>query len=403
MSHRASSSDLTRLRVGVVLGTRPEAIKLAPLVLALRESAVLEPVVISTGQHREMVGPLLAGFGVLPDLDLDLMAPGQSLTDLAGRAVRRLGEATAALELDLVVVQGDTTTSMAGALAGFYSGVKVVHLEAGLRTDDRYSPYPEEVNRRLATQLADLHLAPTDDAGRRLLDEGVDPDAVVVTGNTVVDALLETARRDAPYAGPEAARLRAIDPAARVVLVTAHRRESWGEGVAQISRAVRDVVEAHPDVVAVFPLHPNPLVRDVALAELGEHPRVVVTDPLPYADLVRLLRHSELVITDSGGIQEEACSLGTPTLVTRETTERPEGLQAGGLRLVGTDRATIVEQTTLLLRDPAAREAMVCRSLPFGDGRAAQRSVAAIERFAAAALAAPDGSARVTQGTEVPS
>jgi UDP-N-acetylglucosamine 2-epimerase (non-hydrolysing) len=371
-------------RVGVVLGTRPEAIKLAPVVAELRDRPGLDPVVISTGQHRELLDQLLAPFGIAPDIDLDLMVPGQGLTDLAGRAVSLLGAAIEDLAIDVLVVQGDTTTAMAGALAGFYLGVPVVHLEAGLRTDDRRSPFPEEVNRRLVTQLADLHLAPTDRARDRLLAEGVDPATVVVTGNTVVDALFATVHRGAPYAGPDAALLEAVHAGTdRVLLVTAHRRESWGAGIAHIAEAVAELVDAHPDLVAVFPLHPNPTVRTAVLPRLAGRPRVLLTEPLDYADFVRLLDRADLVLTDSGGVQEEACSLGRPALVTRTETEREEGAEAGGLRVVGTDPARIVAEASTLLTDPAAYDALVCRSLPFGDGQAAVRvadAVAALVR-----------------------
>lgn len=378
-----------RLRVGVVLGTRPEAIKQAPIALALAGHPGFEPVVISTGQHREMVGPLLAGFGLAATVELDLMAPGQTLTDLGGRALQALGRVIVEQSLDLVVVQGDTTTALAGALAGFYHRVPVVHVEAGLRTDDRLSPYPEEVNRRVITQLADLHLAPSAQAAERLLAEGVDPGAVAHTGNTVVDALFETVRQNRPYAGVDAVALeelnRALDGGARSLLVTAHRRESWGGGIERISTALARLVEANPDLHVVFPLHPNPVVRDVALGVLAGSPRVLTCAPLPYSDLVRVMSRARAVLTDSGGIQEEACSLGIPTLVTRDVTERPEGLAAGGLRLVGTDPATIEREVSALLHDDAAHAALVCQGLPFGDGWAAARSVAAI-----AALFAPD-------------
>ncbi|MEI5674231.1 MULTISPECIES: non-hydrolyzing UDP-N-acetylglucosamine 2-epimerase [unclassified Nocardioides] len=366
-------------RVGVVLGTRPEAVKLAPLVVALRASAHYEPVVVSTGQHRDLLAPLLGFFGVQPDLDLDLMRAGQSLADLAGLATTRIGQAIEDLGLDLLVVQGDTTTTLAGALAGFYHRVPVVHVEAGLRTDDRLSPYPEEVNRRAVTQLADLHLAPTDRAAERLLAEGVDPSRVLVTGNTVIDALFETVRRRHPYAGPDAAALADAEGAGRLLLVTAHRRESWGVGLDGIAEAVGRLVDAHPDLTVVFPVHPNPLVREPVRRRLGGSDRVLLAEPLDYPSFVRLLARADLVLTDSGGIQEEACSLGRPTLVARDTTERPEGIEAGGLRLVGTDPARIVAEATRLLTDPAAYGALVCRSLPFGDGTASARAVAALD------------------------
>ncbi|WP_244930843.1 UDP-N-acetylglucosamine 2-epimerase (non-hydrolyzing) [Nocardioides sp. W7] len=367
-------------RVGVVLGTRPEAIKLAPIVTALRDSGHYEPVVVSTGQHRHLLDQLLGFFGVTPDVDLDLMRPGQHLTDLAGLATTRIGEAVEALDLDLLLVQGDTTTTLAGALAGFYRRIPVAHLEAGLRTDDRMSPYPEEVNRRVVTQLVDLHLAPTTWAGDRLLAEGVDPTRVLVTGNTVVDALFDTVRRRHPFTGPDAAALAEVEASGRrVLLVTAHRRESWGAGLDGIAEAVARLVAAHPDLVAVFPVHPNPMVREPVRRRLGGLPSVLLTEPQDYPSFVRLMNRADLVLTDSGGIQEEACSLGKPTLVARDTTERPEGVEAGGLLLVGTEPDRIVAAADVLLTDPAAYDALVCRSLPFGDGAASARVVAALD------------------------
>ncbi|CAN5146750.1 hypothetical protein BH09ACT12_BH09ACT12_36960 [soil metagenome] len=374
---------MTRTRVGVVLGTRPEAIKLAPVVGALRRSDRYEPVVVSTGQQRDLLEQLLGYFDLAPDADLDLMVPGQSLSDLAGRALQRIGSAIETLGLDVIVVQGDTTTTLAGALAGFYRKVPVVHVEAGLRTGDKLSPYPEEANRRLVTHVADLHLAPTSLAADALLREGVDPRRVLVPGNTVVDSLFLTRRRDRPYTGPEAELLTAVHESdRRVLLVTAHRRESWGSGLDGIADAVARIVDAHPDVVAVFPVHPNPLVRASADRYLAGKDRVLRTDPLSYPDFVRLLARSDLVLTDSGGIQEEACTLGKPTLVARDVTERPEGEAAGGLRLVGTDAARIAQEAHCLLTDQAAYQALVCTSMPFGDGRAAERIVTALDLVA---------------------
>lgn len=375
-------------RIGIVLGTRPEVIKLGPVITALRASAH-EPVVVSTGQHRDLLGPLFDLFGITPVADLDLMVDGQRLTDLAGRAVSRIGAALADLGVEAVLVQGDTTTTLAGALAGFYSGVPVVHLEAGLRTDDRRSPFPEEANRRAVTQFADLHLAPTAAAARRLRDEGVPADRVVVTGNTVVDALFDTVRRDLPFAGHDAARLAAAEATpGPLLLVTAHRRESWDGGIGAIAAAVRALAADHTDLTVVFPVHPNPVVRGAVLPHLVGTDRVVLTEPLDYPDLVRMLRRADLVLTDSGGIQEEACSLGVPVLVTRDTTERAEGAADGGLLLVGTDPVRIHCEAGRLLRSRSgahARSARFAAELPFGDGHAAGRVVAALDRLLAPA------------------
>lgn len=367
-------------RIGIVLGTRPEVVKLAPVVAALRAHGGHRPVVVSTGQHRDLLRPLLTHFGIDVARDLDLMVDGQALSDLAGRAVSRIGTALAELEIDAVVVQGDTTTTLAGAIAGCYAQLPVIHVEAGLRTGDRRAPFPEEINRRAVTQFADLHLAPTPAAAARLLAEGVDPARVVTTGNTVVDALFATLARARPFAGPDAARLRAAEAApGPLLLVTAHRRESWDGGIAAIATAVRRLAVEHPDLTVVFPVHPNPVVRAAVLPELGAAARVVLTEPLDYPDFVRMLRRSDLVLTDSGGIQEEACSLGVPALVARDTTERPEGADAGGLVLVGTDAGRIHAEAHRLLTDTAAYERARCTSLPFGDGHAAERIVAALD------------------------
>ena len=380
MSRQATASCT---RVGVVLGTRPEVIKLAPVVHALERHPAYEPVVISTGQHRQLLDQLLTLFGITPTVDLDLMVDGQGLCDLAGRAVQRIGAELVRLHIDVLVVQGDTTTTLAGALAGFYQRIPVAHVEAGLRTDDRGSPFPEEGNRRAVTQFADLHFAPTARAGDRLLAEGVDPSRVVVTGNTVVDALLETVRRNLPFTGADAEWLTAVEAAeGPVLLVTAHRRESWDGGIAAIAEAVAGLATRHPELAVVFPVHPNPTVRKAVLPMLAALPTVLLTEPLGYGDLVRLLRRADLVLTDSGGIQEEACSLGIPTLVARDTTERPEGAEAGGLVLVGTDSARILEEADRLLLDRAAYDAHVCTSFPYGDGHAAARIVDALALIA---------------------
>lgn len=371
-------------RIGVLLGTRPEAIKLAPVVLALRDAAGFEPVVVSTGQHADLVAPVLAAFGIDPDgevvHDLALMRPGQELSDLAGRATTAVGRAIADLGLAAVVVQGDTTTSLAGALAGFYRGVPVVHVEAGLRTGDRRAPWPEEANRRMITQVADLHCAPTERAAGALLAEGVAPQSVITTGNTVVDALLAILARSTGYTGPDAALLQRLEDAdRRLLLVTAHRRESWGTGLEGIAHGVAAAATAHPELEVVVPLHPNPRVREALVPVLAGRPRVHLIEALDYPDFTRLLRRADLVLTDSGGIQEEACTLGRPTLVARTVTERPEGTEAGGLRLVGTSPLRIAAEIARLLRDPAAYEALVCRSSPFGDGAAATRIVIALD------------------------
>ncbi|GAA4116324.1 UDP-N-acetylglucosamine 2-epimerase (non-hydrolyzing) [Nocardioides fonticola] len=370
------------MRVAVVLGTRPEAVKLAPVIVALRRSEH-EVVVVSTGQHRDLLAPILRMFDIVPDVDLDLRGHGRDLATATGTALIRTASALAPLGLDAVIVQGDTLTTLAGALAGFQLGIPVVHVEAGLRTDDLRSPFPEEGHRRMVTRISDLHLAPTEHAASRLRAEGVPAERVVVTGNTGIDALLSAVARDLPFegaAGDAAARLAAIEAApGPMLLVTVHRREAWDAGVADVAAAVRQLLDRHPPLYAVLPLHPNPIVRDAVVPVLADHRRAVLTEPVGYADMVRLLRRADLVLTDSGGLQEEACTLGVPVLVTRSTTERPEGEAAGGLRVVGTDPARIVAEVGRLLDDPLAREALRCTSLPFGDGRAADRVVRALD------------------------
>lgn len=380
----------TRSRVGILLGTRPEAVKLAPVITAMAASAPLEPVIVSTGQHRDLLGPVLADFGLRPDDDLDLMRPGQQLSDLAGRALQAVGAAVEAHRLDAVVVQGDTTTALAGALAGFYRQVPVVHVEAGLRTGDLRSPYPEEANRRLIGRIADLHCAPTRTAAEALLAEGLDPQTVHDVGNTVVDALHATLARSTGYAGRDADLLASVHADARpLLLVTAHRRESWGAGLAGIAEGVARAVADHPALQVVLPLHPNPVVQQTIAAVLPASDRVHLVGALDYPDFVRLLRRADVVLTDSGGVQEEACTLGRPTLVARDTTERPEGEVAGGLLLVGTDPVRIRREIGRLLTDPDAQAALTCRTSPFGDGRAAERIVALVADLLGHVPAAP--------------
>ncbi len=372
-------------RILVVIGTRPEAIKLAPVVLALRDSPTFEPFVVVTGQHREMVDQMLALFGIQADRDLNLMRGGQALGELTGRVLAGVEAVIAETVPDVVVVQGDTTTAMAGALAAFYQRVPVVHLEAGLRTNERYSPYPEEINRRLITQLASLHLAPTDAARDNLLRDGVDPATIHVTGNTVIDALFRAIEARLPYDGEHARQLTVLEQAdVPVLLVTAHRRESWESGLADIAEALVELANLRPRLRIVFPIHRNAVVRDAILPIVADHPRILMIEPLDYGRFVRLLRRADVVLTDSGGIQEEAVSLGKPTLVARETTERPEAVAAGGTRLVGTEPVRIVLEVLRLLDDPLAYEALVCRTLPFGDGNAAERTMTALAGLVAA-------------------
>ncbi|HUQ38585.1 MAG TPA: UDP-N-acetylglucosamine 2-epimerase (non-hydrolyzing) [Acidimicrobiales bacterium] len=362
-------------KVMVIAGTRPEAIKVAPVILGLRDAPDFEPFVAVTAQHREMLDQVLSLFAIVPDADLDILAPGQTLTDVTTRALQGLGPILEAERPDAVVVQGDTTTTFAGALAAFYQRIPVVHVEAGLRTGDPYSPYPEEINRRLTTQLTALHLPPTPTSRANLIAEGVDPARIVVTGNTVIDALHWTVDRRADYGDPA---LTAIDDdPRRVLLVTAHRRESWGEGMTAIGRALARLADDR-DLLIVFPIHRNPVVRDAILPAVAGHTTVVVIEPLGYGGFARLMGRADILLTDSGGVQEEGPSLGKPVLVMRDTTERPEAVEAGTVRLVGTDAELIVTEVRRLLDDDAHYRSMANAVNPYGDGRAVERTIAAL-------------------------
>jgi len=360
------------VRVLVVLGTRPEAIKLCPVIRELRVRDELDVRVCVTGQHREMLQPILDLFDVVPDHDLSLMRPNQTLSALTAAV---LTGATAVIEAerpDWVVVQGDTTTAFAASLAAFYRRARIAHVEAGLRTGDMRRPFPEEANRRIVDLLGDLYLAPTERARQNLLREAVDPARIHVTGNTVIDALHHVVAGDYDLAGGPLAR---IPFHRRIVLVTAHRRESFGAGFISICHALRQIVDARDDVHIVYPVHLNPNVRDPVHQLLGGHPRISLIPPLDYVSLIQLMRRCTLILTDSGGIQEEAPSLGKPVLVLRDATERPEAVEAGCARIVGTDAARIVAEARRLLEDESAYERMARVANPFGDGHASGRIV----------------------------
>lgn len=371
-------------KVLVVFGTRPEAIKLFPVIRALATRPAVTVRTCASGQHRALLDQVLSTMGQRPDIDLDLMEPGQSLDRLTARLLVGLGEAMDREEPDWVVVQGDTATAMAGALAAYHRRVPVAHVEAGLRSGDIHHPFPEEVNRRVIAQIARLHFAPTATAAAALRREGVAEEAIQVTGNTGIDALIWT--RDRLAADPTLAA--DLDPVLgraagkRLVLVTAHRRENLGDGLAGIARAV-GMIAARGDTALLFPVHPNPEVRRVVEGVLGNQPAVLCTPPLDYPHFVRALAQCDLVLTDSGGVQEEAPALGKPVLVMRNTTERPEGVAAGTARLVGTDADRIVAEVARLLDDPAAYTAMARAHSPFGDGRAADRIAARVAGMAA--------------------
>jgi UDP-N-acetylglucosamine 2-epimerase (non-hydrolysing) len=361
----------------VVFGTRPEAIKLAPVVQALHRSPGFEPIVAVTAQHREMLDQVLETFGIVPQHDLNILKDRQTLTDVTVRALEGMTPVIEKERPDAVIVQGDTTTTFVGALAAFYQRVPVIHVEAGLRTRDPYSPYPEEINRRLTTQLTALHLPPTTMSKRNLLLEGVDESRVVVTGNTVIDALLWTVQQ--PLASGDDV-LAGLD-GKRVVLVTAHRRESWGPAMEGVGRALADIARTEPDVEIVFPMHRNPRVREAIVPAVEGLSNVRLLEPLPYAPFAHLMRRADLILTDSGGIQEEGPSLGKPVLVMRDTTERPEAIVAGTARLVGTDEHAVAGAVRTLLRDDAAYDAMANAVNPYGDGQAARRTVGALRHF----------------------
>ena len=360
-----------------VYGTRPEAIKVAPVIQALQRSEHLDPVVVVTGQHRQMLDQVNALFGITPDHDLDIISARQSLEDITTRTLTGLAPLLEREKPDLILVQGDTTTCFAAALSAFYHKVPVAHLEAGLRTDNPYNPFPEEVNRRLTTQLASLHFAPTATSRANLLASGVTEQAISTTGNSVIDALLDVVGREMPFTTPELKRMHGQ----RCVLVTSHRRESWGEPMRNSGTAIRRLAQRFGDVLFVLPIHLNPVVREALLPLLSNLPNVLITEPLDYADFARCMSECHIVLTDSGGVQEEAPSLGKPVLVMRETTERPEAIAAGTVRLVGTDAKTIVEAVAELLTSEAAYGRMARAVNPYGDGRAAARCVTAMEHY----------------------
>jgi UDP-N-acetylglucosamine 2-epimerase (non-hydrolysing) len=363
-------------KIMLVFGTRPEAVKMAPLALALRDVDWCEPIVAVTAQHREMLDPVMELFGISADYDLDMLTPGQTLTDVTTKALNGLGPIMEAVKPDCVVVQGDTTTTFAGALAAFYRQIPVVHMEAGLRTDDPLSPFPEEINRRLTTQLTTLHLAATPTSAANLWRDGIKREHICITGNTVIEALHWAVDRKPAY---DNAQLEAIDASGRkVLLVTAHRRESWGEGMRQIGIALRTIAERYPELEIVFPIHKNPLVRDSIVPAVAGLANVTILEPLAYGAFSRIMNRATIVLTDSGGVQEEAPSLGKPVLVMRDTTERPEAVAAGTARLIGTDANRIVSAVTELLDDPAAFALMANAVNPYGDGLASQRTIEAM-------------------------
>ncbi|MBQ2699611.1 MAG: UDP-N-acetylglucosamine 2-epimerase (non-hydrolyzing) [Clostridia bacterium] len=361
-------------KVMLVFGTRPEAIKMCPLVLELKKRKTIQTLVCVTGQHRQMLDQVLDAFGVAPDYDLSIMKERQTLFDVTVNILERIREVLEKERPDVVLVHGDTSTTFVTALACFYLQIPVGHVEAGLRTYDIYSPYPEEFNRQAVGIVAKYNFAPTELSKQNLLNEGKKADTIYVTGNTAIDALKTTVRTD--YTHPQ------LDWAqdSRLIMLTAHRRENLGEPMHQMFRAIRRIVDEHPDVKVIYPIHMNPVVRQAAQEELGDDDRIRIIEPLEVLDFHNFLARSYLILTDSGGIQEEAPSLGKPVLVMRDTTERPEGIAAGTLKLVGTNEETIYTEFKRLLNDQAAYDAMSKASNPYGDGHACERIADALER-----------------------
>lgn len=361
-----------RKRILVVVGTRPEAIKLAPVILTLRAQPWADVEVLATGQHRELLADALADFDIVPDSNLNIMQPGQALSGVAARILDALDARMAARAPDCIVVQGDTTTVMAAGIAAFHRHIPVVHIEAGLRTGHMGEPFPEEFNRRVVALCTGLHCPPTETMADNLRAEGIPESRIVVSGNTVIDALLATAARDpAPPAG--------LPVAERLILVTAHRRESFGEPLERALTALRALLDKDPSLAIAYPVHPNPNVQKAANAILGNHPRVALLKPMRYPEMVATLRRAWAVLTDSGGLQEEAPALGKPVLVLRDRTERPEAIAAGSARLVGTDPKLITAEFERLRNDPFAYDDMATPRFPYGDGHAAARIADAMQ------------------------
>ena len=374
---RFSEAVKAPIKVLSCFGTRPEAIKMAPVVRGLAGDPAFRSVVAVTGQHREMLDQVLEHFGLRPDYDLDIMVPRQTLGHIVTEALRGLEDAIRAERPDLVLVHGDAHTSFVGALAAFYHRVPVGHVEAGLRTHDKWQPYPEEMNRVLADALSDSLYAPTAFARDNLLAEGRSPEAVFVTGNTAIDALFWTVRRGYVYRRET---LRALTSRSeKVIAVDCHRRENHGRPMEEICLGLRDLAQTRRDIVVVFSVHKNPEVQEPARRILSGQERVILEDPIDYPDWANLLAAAHLIVTDSGGLQEEAPSLGTPVLLCRDQTERPEAVEAGTVRLIGADRRRLVDAVNQLLDDRAAYDAMSRAANPYGDGRAAERILAAIK------------------------
>ena len=368
---------MKKIKVMSVFGTRPEAIKMAPLVKELESRKEIKSIVCVTAQHRQMLDQVLETFKIKPDYDLDIMKQGQTLSDITSRVLYGLEDVIKEVKPDIVLVHGDTTTTFAGALAAFYNQTAIGHVEAGLRTNDKYSPYPEEMNRQMVDCMTDMYFAPTKLSRQNLLDENIDKDKIYVTGNTAIDAMATTVKEN--YTHPE---LDWIKDNERLILVTAHRRENLGDPMRHIFKAIRKIVDEFSDVKVLYPIHLNPKVRDVAHEVFDGCDRVTLIEPLEVFDFHNFINNCYMIMSDSGGVQEEAPSLGKPVLVLRDTTERPEGIDAGTLKLDGTDEDNIYKEARILLTDRNAYDAMSKASNPYGDGHASERIVdAIIERY----------------------
>lgn len=364
---------MEKIKVMSVFGTRPEAIKMAPLVKELEKREEIESIVCVTAQHRQMLDQVLETFEITPDYDLDIMKQGQTLSDITSRVLYGLEGVMKEVKPNIVLVHGDTTTTFAGALAAFYNQIDIGHVEAGLRTNDKYSPYPEEMNRQMVDCMTDMYFAPTNLSKDNLLKENIDEDKIYITGNTAIDAMATTVKEN--YTHPE---LDWIKDDERLILVTAHRRENLGDPMRHIFKAIRRIVDEFPDVKVLYPIHLNPKVRDVAHEIFDGCDKVKLIEPLEVFDFHNFINNCYMIMSDSGGVQEEAPSLGKPVLVLRDTTERPEGIDAGTLKLVGTDEENIYKEAKTLLTDKAAYDAMSKASNPYGDGHASERIVDAI-------------------------
>lgn len=363
------------IKVMTIFGTRPETIKMAPLVKELKARDNIETVVCVTAQHRQMLDQVLNAFNIIPDYDLDIMKQGQTLSDITTRVLKGLEKVIEEVKPDLVLVHGDTTTTFAGALAAFYHQIPIGHVEAGLRTYNKYSPYPEEINRQFVGIVSDLNFAPTEKSKQNLLNEGKKPESIYVTGNTAIDALKTTVREEFSDEITEWAQ------GSRLLVLTAHRRENLGEPMRHMFKAIKRIIDKYDDIKMVYPVHLNPIVVETANEIFGDCERVKLVKPLEVVEFHNLLNKSYLILTDSGGIQEEAPSLGKPVIVLRDTTERPEGIEAGTLRLAGTEEDTIYEILEELLNDNQAYQKMSMASNPYGDGKASEKIVDAIENF----------------------